>query len=96
MSPLRFSIALLVVAMGCVASIPEDPGLSADFAAETARMVLVMRQGMPPLPTPSGPTRCDNCNGTGKIGDGRVVMTCPECNGEGVKATSVCVEGCDP
>ena len=27
----------------------------------------------------------DNCNGTGKVGDGRIVMTCPVCKGTGKK-----------
>jgi len=31
---------------------------------------------------------CTNCNGTGKIGDGRIVKTCPICNGTG-KSTTV-------
>lgn len=92
----RFVIVFSLLGAGCVATLPDDPMLSADLANEAARMVLLMRRGMPPLPTPSGPTLCENCNGTGKIGDGRIVMTCPECSGEGVKAASVCVEGCDP
>ncbi len=32
---------------------------------------------------------CENCNGTGKIGDGRIVMTCPVCRGTGKKMKSV-------
>jgi DnaJ-class molecular chaperone len=42
----------------------------------------------PPAPTPDA-GECSNCNGTGKIGDGRIVMTCPECNGTGKEARSV-------
>ena len=36
-----------------------------------------------PGPAPSG--ECDNCNGTGKLGDGTVSVTCPVCNGTGKK-----------
>ena len=51
-------------------------------------MVLVLRQGLPPAPdAPVG--ECKNCNGTGKIGDGRIVMTCPECKGTGRETRSV-------
>lgn len=28
--------------------------------------------------------RCENCSGTGKIGDGRVMVDCPVCGGDGV------------
>lgn len=28
--------------------------------------------------------RCDNCSGTGKVGDGRVMVDCPVCGGDGV------------
>ena len=31
---------------------------------------------------------------TGKIGDGRIVMTCPECKGTGKKVKSVLVQPC--
>jgi len=78
--------------VGCVASIPSDPTLSADLAVETAHMVAALRQGMPPTPVSN---ECGNCNGTGKIGDGRILMTCPECKGTGKAAKSVCVEGCE-
>lgn len=36
-----------------------------------------------PGPMPSD--ICDNCDGTGKLGDGTVVVTCQECNGTGKK-----------
>lgn len=93
---MRYLIVFAVVFVGCVASIPSDPTLSADLAVEAARMVAVLRQGMPPTPVPPTPGKCENCNGTGKIGDGRIVMTCPECKGTGKTAASVCVEGCKP
>lgn len=38
-----------------------------------------------PAPAPSG--ICSNCNGTGKLGDGTVSVTCPVCDGTG-KATT--------
>jgi DnaJ-class molecular chaperone len=83
----RWLIVFAIVSIGCVASLPTDPGISADLAVETARMVIASRAA-PPAPTPDS-DRCENCNGTGKIGDGRIVMPCPECNGTGKAAKSV-------
>lgn len=37
-----------------------------------------------PSPTPSPtPGKCENCNGTGKLGDGTVSVPCPVCGGDG-------------
>ena len=83
----RWLIVFMIATIGCVASLPTDPGISADLAVETARMVIASRAA-PPAPTPDA-GKCSNCNGTGKIGDGRIVMTCPECNGTGKAAKSV-------
>ena len=84
---MRWLLCFAVVCIGCVASLPaDDASITADLATETARMVLVMRQTMTPTPVNA---ECDNCNGTGKIGDGRIVMTCPVCKGTGKKAVSV-------
>jgi hypothetical protein len=80
----RWLVLFFVVTFGCVATLPSDPSLSADLAVETARMVIASRANLP-APTPDA-GRCDNCNGTGKIGDGRIVMPCPECGGDGVAA----------
>ena len=81
----RWLIVFTVAAIGCVATLPSDPSISADLAVETARMVIASRAAPPDAtPTPDA-GRCDNCNGTGKIGDGRIVMPCPECGGDGLK-----------
>lgn len=85
----RIVIVFSLATVGCVASLPADPGISADLATEAARMVLVLRQGLPPAPAPAPAGECDNCNGTGKIGDGRIVMTCPVCQGTGKATKSV-------
>jgi len=89
----RFLIAFLVVIAGCVATLPGDNGITADIACETARMVTQLRQEIAPSPASD---KCENCDGTGKIGDGRIVMTCPVCRGTGKNDKSVCVEGCKP
>lgn len=84
---MRFLLCLCVVLIGCLASMPDDPTLSADIACETARMVTQLRQEIAPVPASD---ECENCDGTGKIGDGKIVMTCPVCRGTGKKLVSVC------
>jgi hypothetical protein len=59
---------------------PTAPDIAADLACETARMAVHLRQEMAPAPKVD---KCENCDGTGKIGDGRIVMTCPVCKGTG-------------
>ena len=67
---------------GC-GDVPQDhPDIVADLACETARMVEKLQQEMAPAPASD---KCDNCDGTGNIGDGRIVMTCPVCKGTGKK-----------
>lgn len=73
--------------VGCVASIPADHGLTADLACEASRTIVQLRRGMPPAPKPAG-DRCDNCDGTGTLGDGRITRQCPVCKGTGKKPQS--------
>jgi DnaJ-class molecular chaperone len=79
----RFLIAFAIVMAGCVVTLPSDNTLTADLACETARMVVQLREEMQPSPASD---KCENCDGTGKIGDGRIVMTCPVCKGTGKNA----------
>jgi DnaJ-class molecular chaperone len=81
---MRWVVPFVVVLIGCVATLPQDHGVSADMACETARSVVQMREQIHPTPTPSS-EECDNCTGTGKIGDGRIVLECPACKGTGKK-----------
>ena len=80
---MRFLVALLVVFAGCVATLPDDPALTADIAAETAHAVIAARREFAPAPQPTPGGKCTNCLGTGKIGDGRIVFDCPACKGTG-------------
>jgi hypothetical protein len=72
----------LLFARGCGAPAPDHPDIVADLACETARMSVKLSQDMAPAPASD---KCDNCDGTGKIGDGRIVFTCPVCKGTGKK-----------
>lgn len=79
---MRWILPFVVVLVGCVATLPGDDSLTADIAAETARMVVQLRQQIPPTPASN---KCENCDGTGKLGDGRIVTVCPICKGTGKK-----------
>jgi DnaJ-class molecular chaperone len=78
---MRWVVPFVVVLIGCVATLPDDQGVSADMACETARAVVQMRQQIHPTPTPSS-DKCDNCV-DGFIGDGKIKITCPVCKGTG-------------
>ena len=79
---MRWLLPFIVSLVGCVATLPGDDSLTADIAAETARMVVQLRQQIPPTPASD---KCENCDGTGKLGDGRIVTVCPICKGTGKK-----------
>jgi hypothetical protein len=93
---MRFLVALLVVFAGCVATLPDDPALTADIAAETARAVVAARREFTPAPkpTPAPAGKCETCLGTGKIGDRTgIVFDCPACKGTGKACKDVkCVK----
>lgn len=87
----RILAAALVLALaGCRPTI-DFPDLTADLACETAYSVIRLRSQIAPTPRPPASDKCDNCAGTGIIGDGRVKITCPECKGTGKKVKSVLV-----
>ena len=78
---MRFLLCLLIAVIGCVATLPDDHGVSADMACETARMVVQLRQEIAPTPASD---KCENCV-YGFIGDGKIKITCPVCKGTGKK-----------
>jgi hypothetical protein len=84
---MRYIVCLIVVCVGCVATIPDDPTITADLACETARATLARRAEFAPAPAPAG--KCTTCLGTGKIGDrAGIVFDCPACKGTGKACTT--------
>jgi hypothetical protein len=80
----RFLLVFVVVMAGCVATLPDDPTVSADLAVETARAVMALRAEVaPPAPGPRPGDRCPNCDGRGYVGDGTVKVKCQPCDGTG-------------
>lgn len=75
---------LLCLALVCVAA----PAQAGRYLSAIA-IAIATDNGAPtpaPVPAPSG--ECDNCNGTGKLGDGTVFVPCPVCGGDGIKGNA--------
>lgn len=82
---MRFMLVFLLAMTGCVATLPDDPTVSADLAVETARAVMALRAEVapPPAPGPKPGDKCPNCDGRGYVGDGTVKVKCQPCDGTG-------------
>lgn len=55
-------------------------------SAYTAADLAFAEPGVKPEPKPPAPKpgKCEICNGTGKVGDGRIMVDCGTCGGDGV------------
>lgn len=80
---MRWLICFTVVFIGCVSTLPSDNTVSADIAAETARLVVQLRNEIKPTPTPDSGD-CENCI-DGYVGDGTIKVKCQVCGGTGKK-----------
>ena len=78
----RWLCVLMLATIGCVASIPGDPTLTADLAVETA-IALVAVPDIAPDDEPKPGDTCPNCEGRGYVGDGKVRVPCQTCGGGG-------------
>lgn len=80
----RIALLTALLLAGCVGQASIDrPDIVADLACETAHMAVRLAAEIPPAPKSD---RCENCDGTGKLGDGRITTTCPICKGTGKRA----------
>jgi hypothetical protein len=86
MSDIRIAMAAaLILAAGCQPAPPEAP--KPDLRPFIASAGMYSLMGVSPAPLPPAPTpgaTCENCHGTGKVGDGVTAITCPICKGTGV------------
>lgn len=82
---MRFLILSLIALGGCVATLPDDPTISADLACEVARAVVQLRAAPDATPDdkPRPGDKCPNCDGRGYVGDGTVKVKCQPCEGTG-------------
>ncbi len=82
---MRFLILSLIAVAGCVATLPDDPTISADLACEVARAVVQLRAAPDATPDnkPKPGDKCPNCDGRGYVGDGTVKVKCQPCEGTG-------------
>ena len=86
---MRFAAAVAAVMTLQSFTLIDHPSVSADIAVQVARAIVQLQNT--PAPKPVG-SQCKNCNGTGKVGDGKIVMTCQACNGTGKEPVSVLVK----
>ena len=86
---MRFAAAVAAAMTLQSFTVIDHPELSGQIAVELARAIVQMQNAPAPKPV-SG--QCRNCNGTGKVGDGKIVMTCQACNGTGKEPVSVLVK----
>ena len=77
--------AALVCGVFALMSAVGTSSIDAELACETARMVVKLRA----TPDATPKAVCSNCGGSGKLGDGKIVLTCPVCNGTGKPVVSV-------
>lgn len=87
---MRTVLLLCVLVAGCSPA-ADYSGVYADLACEAGHAVMKLRGEIPPTPASD---QCENCNGTGIIGDGTVKIQCPECKGTGKKMQSVLIKNC--
>ena len=82
---MRFLVVFLIGMVGCVATLPDDPTISADLACEVARAVVQLRAAPDATPDdkPKPGDKCPNCDGRGYVGDGTVKVNCQPCEGTG-------------
>ena len=84
----RLLFALCLLISGCQPAPKAPPEDLRPFVAVAGTYALLSETPTPaPLPAPEPPApsgQCENCRGTGKVGDGTTFQICPICKGSGV------------
>lgn len=79
-------ISLIVLCLtGCIPLEREAEDLTAHAAATLAAHTSGLFGMAPIVPDEPESDECENCGGSGKVGDGRVFVECPVCDGTGKK-----------
>jgi hypothetical protein len=79
----RTLVCLALLATGCRPSSPPPPDLR-PWIAVTGVYALMAPAIAPLPPSPAPGAACENCRGTGKVGDGTSFEICSVCGGTGV------------
>ena len=75
---------LVLLALLASAGAAQDKTQAQGWAWSGIAATTLEHQGSPaPAPAPKPGDVCPACNGSGKVGDGRVFQTCLDCNGSG-------------
>ena len=82
----RWSAALAKSAFALAFLLLSTPAYAGQFVSLIASAAAATDKTSPTPPAPSPTGECDNCNGTGKLGDGTVFVPCPVCGGDGIKS----------
>ena len=73
-------ILMLAMLVGCE-QFQQSPNTTREKAI--ASVTLAKPTAPPPVKPDVNPAVCENCGGTGKVGDGRVFVPCPVCKPKG-------------
>lgn len=73
-------LAALAAPMSCI-PMSQHRDLQPFVAAAGAYALMAVEAG--PTPAPGPADKCSNCNGVGRVSDGRVSVPCPVCGGTG-------------
>lgn len=79
---MRYAAILIVLFAGCGSPDVPPPGTYAPLVSASLG-VAATSDAPAPSPTPAPAGKCENCNGTGRLGDGTVSVPCPVCGGDG-------------
>lgn len=78
---MRNFVLLASIAASGVLFVPDEPDVTAEIAIEAS---------LDQFREKNQRDSCENCRGTGKIGDGRIVYDCPVCKGTGKSCGESC------